>query len=248
MFFPLRDENPTDKKPVLTISLIVLNVVIFLFTYFSGAQYYNQFIMNYGMIPQQVANYQGLHTIFTSMFLHGGFLHVISNVWFLWIFGDNIEDLFGRGKFLLIYFGAGLCANIAHVLFNPTSLVPTIGASGAVAGVLGAYIVKYPRAKVVTLLFFFLFINIIKVPSVTFLGIWILLQIISATYTTAAQVQVSVAYWAHIGGFAAGMLLAWLFGEQASGTYESISQKYEKVSRFLSDKFKRADSLINLER
>ncbi len=186
------------------------------------------------MIPKEIANNKGLHTIFTSMFLHGGFLHVFSNVWFLWIFGDNIEDLFGRGKFLIIFFGAGLTASLAHVFFNPSSPVPTIGASGAVAGILGAYIVKYPRAKVVTLLFFFLFINIVKVPSMAFLGLWILLQILSASYTTVAQVQVSVAYWAHIGGFVAGMILSWLFGERTSRSYESISRKYEETSRLLN--------------
>ncbi len=232
MFFPIKDENPTERKPVLTIILIVMNVGIFLFTYFSGS--YDQFIMEYGMIPQEIANNIGLQTIFTSMFLHGGFLHVFGNMWFLWIFGDNIEDFFGRGKFLIIYFGGGLAASLAHVYFNPSSTVPTIGASGAVAGILGAYVVKYPRAKVSTLLFFFFFITIRKIPSVLFLGIWILLQILSATYTTVAQVPVSVAYWAHIGGFVAGMILSWLFGERTSRSYESISRKYEETSRLLN--------------
>lgn len=231
MFFPLKDENPTERKPVFMISLIVMNIAIFLFTYFSGA--YDQFILEYGMIPKNIANFESFHTILTSMFLHGGFIHLISNMWFLWIFGDNIEDLFGRTKFLIIYFGAGIIASSAHVLFNTSSTIPTIGASGAVAGILGAYIVKYPRAKVVTLLFFFLFINIVKLPSIVFLGIWILLQIISASYTVVAQVQVSVAYWAHIGGFVAGMVLARVFGERTSKTYEKISQKYERVSRFV---------------
>ncbi len=144
------------------------------------------------------------------MFLHGGFIHLIGNVWFLWIFGDNIEDLYGRPKFLLIYFGSGAIASLAHVAINPASSIPTIGASGAIAGILGAYIVKYPQAKVLTLLFIFFFIQIVKIPSIVFLGVWIGLQVLSASVTTVAGTQVSVAYWAHIGGFAAGMMLAFL--------------------------------------
>lgn len=223
MFFPIKDENPTERKPVLTIGLIVVNVVVFLFSYFSGS--YDQIIGTYGMIPKEIASGNNLQTIFTSMFLHGGFLHIISNVWFLWIFGDNIEDLFGRYKFLLIYFGSGIVASLAHVAFNPTSPVPTIGASGAVAGVLGAYIIKYPKAKVVTIVFLILF-TIVKIPSYIFLGVWIGMQILSATYTTVAQTPVSVAYWAHIGGFAIGAVLAMLLRERISKTRHKLTEKY----------------------
>lgn len=230
MFFPLKDENPTEKKPILTISLMVINVAIFLVTYLSGA--FEQIIRTYGMVPGEIAAGKELHTIFTSMFLHGGFLHVISNVWFLWIFGDNIEDLYGRKKFLLVFFGSGVAASLAHVAINPGSGIPTIGASGAVAGVLGAYIVKYPRAKVLTLLFIFLFIQIVKVPAMIFLGFWIGLQIISASVTLVAQTPVAVAYWAHIGGFAVGAAMAFLFREKVSNAREKISEKYFDTSEF----------------
>lgn len=210
MFFPLMDENPTEKKPVLTVGLIVVNVAIFIFTFLSGN--FSGYIQTYGMVPKEIGNGQNLHTIITSMFLHGGILHIAGNVWFLWIFGDNIEDLFGRPKFIFIYFASGIFASLAHMFFNAGSEVVTIGASGAIAGVLGAYIVKYPRAKVVTLLFIFLFFNIIKVPSFIFLGLWIGLQLLNASVTAIAGVQVSVAYWAHIGGFVLGALLALIIG------------------------------------
>lgn len=208
MIFPLRDENPTDKKPILTVSLIVINLGIFLYATFGGIS--GQLVDLYGMVPNAIANGRELHTLLTSMFLHGGFLHVIGNIWFLWIFGDNIEDLFGRSKFLLIYFGAGILASLAHVAFNPSSTIPTIGASGAIAGILGAYIVKYPNANVDTLIFIFLFITVVKVPSYIFLGVWIVIQMLSASFATIAGGAVQVAYWAHIGGFFAGSLAALL--------------------------------------
>lgn len=227
MFFPLKDENPTEKKPVLTVGIIAVNVIIFVFSYFSGS--FEEIVTNYGMIPSEIASGERLHTIFTSMFLHGGFLHLISNVWFLWIFGDNIEDLFGRSKFLLIYFGSGFIASLAHVVFNPSSPVVTIGASGAIAGVLGAYLIKYPRAKIVTLLFIFLFIQIIKVPSMVFLAIWMGLQFANAAITEVAGVDVTVAYWAHIGGFLGGMLMAYSFPERVSRAREKITEEYFDV-------------------
>ncbi|KXB02374.1 hypothetical protein AKJ44_00545 [candidate division MSBL1 archaeon SCGC-AAA261F17] len=206
--FPIKDENPTETTPYLTIALIVVNLGIFLATFLSGS--FDQIIGDYGMKPAELLAGKNLHTLFTSMFLHGGFLHVIGNVWFLWIFGDNIEDYFGREKFLLIYFSTGIVASLAHAALNPGSVIPTIGASGAIAGILGAYIVKYPRAKVYTVLFFFLF-YVIKIPAVAFLGIWIGIQVLSATVTAVAGVAVSTAYWAHIGGFALGAAMVYLW-------------------------------------
>lgn len=224
MFFPLKDENPTERRPVLTISLIVLNVAIFVLSYLSG--FYGSIVEEYGMVPVEIVNGSELSTIFTSMFLHGGILHLVGNVWFLWIFGDNIEDLYGRPKFLLIYIGSGIFASLAHVALNPSSTIPTIGASGAIAGILGAYIVKYPRAKVVTLLFIFLFIQIVKIPSFIFLGIWIGLQFLSASVATIAGTEVTIAYWAHIGGFLAGLLMALGLGERISRSREKITEEY----------------------
>lgn len=224
MFFPIKDENPTEGKPILTIGLIVVNIVVFLFTFFSNN--FASIVREYGMIPKEIVAGKDLHTIFTSMFLHGGPVHLLGNIWFLWIFGDNIEDLFGRLKFLFIFLGSGAFASIAHIALNPASPVTAIGASGAIAGILGAYLVKYPRAKVVTVLFVFLFIQVVKIPSVIFLGVWMGLQMIIGLVTTIEGVQVTVAYWAHIGGFLAGILMAFLLGERVSRHRKKITEDY----------------------
>lgn len=212
--FPLKDENPTEKHPIITISLIIINVAVFIYTFVYGNA--EQIINQYAMVPKQIVAMEELYTILTSMFLHGNIIHIVSNMWFLWIFGDNIEDLYGKSQFLLIYFGSGVLASIAHTLFNPTSLMPTIGASGAVAGILGAYIVKYPRANVITLLFFIL----VKIPSFVFIGVWILSQVVSASITSITKMPVEIAYWAHIGGFVAGMIMAFLLEERISRNRE----------------------------
>lgn len=197
--FPLKDENPTRTKPVLTLILIALNVSIFIYSYFSGL--FDQIVNSYGMRPAEVLSGKQLHTLFTSMFLHGGFLHLIGNMWYLWIFGDNIEDICGRRRFLLFYLASGLVASLVHALSDPSSTIPTIGASGAISGVLGAYIVLYPRARVYTFIGFFL----AMVPAVFVLGFWFILQVL---YLAIGQVT-GVAYWVHIGGFIAGVLLIW---------------------------------------
>lgn len=202
MFFPLKDENPTKIRPVLTVTLIIINLVIFFGLYFSGSL--DDAVDEYGMRPAEVLKGENLYTLFTSMFLHGSFLHVIGNVWFLWIFGDNIEDICGRRKFLLLFFASGLIASLAHAFFNPISTIPTIGASGAIAGVLGAYLVLYPRAKVYTIFFPIPFI--VMVPALLFLGIWFVIQIMGASITLVVK-DVAVAYWAHIGGFMTGVAL-----------------------------------------
>jgi len=198
--FPIKDENPTKSKPVLTVTLIVVNVVVFFATYFSGQ--FDQTIDSYGLKPAEMFAGQRLYTVFTSMFLHGGFLHIFGNMLFLWIFGDNIEDL-GRGKFLLIYFGSGIIAGLAQGLWEPGSTIPMIGASGAISGVLGAYIVLYPRARVHTLVGYF---GVVMIPAVAFLGFWFVLQVLSASYTLVGASS-GVAYLAHIGGFVAGVLM-----------------------------------------
>lgn len=196
--FPFKDENPTRRRPVVTYALIIINVAIFVGTLFVGI---NESANEYGMKPAEVLAGQNLHTLFTSMFLHGGILHILFNMWYLWIFGDNIEDVLGRGKFILFYLGAGLAASFVHAISGPASMVPTIGASGAIAGVLGAYIVLYPWAKVYALVFYIL----ATVPALVIIGFWFVLQLISASVFWAATA--GVAYWAHIGGFLAGILL-----------------------------------------
>lgn len=203
--FPLKDENPTRRRPVLTYTLIVVNVAIFVGTLVMGA--FNQINQEFGMKPKEILTGQNLHTLFTSMFLHGGVLHILFNMWYLWIFGDNIEDVLGRGKFILFYLGAGLAASFVHAFSDPGSMIPTIGASGAIAGVLGAYALLYPWARVHTAVIFFYIIHLVMVPAVVMIGFWFVLQVISASVLWAAGATAGVAYWAHIGGFLAGMLL-----------------------------------------
>jgi len=199
--FPLKDENPIRRRPVLTYTLITMNVAIFVGTLITGTL--DQVNLEFGMKPKEVLAGQNLHTLFTSMFLHGGIPHILFNMWYLWIFGDNIEDVLGRDKFILFYLGAGLAASFVHAFSDPGSTIPTIGASGAIAGVLGAYMLLYPWARVYTIVFFIL----AMIPAAVLIGFWFVLQVISASVLWAAGATTGVAYWAHIGGFLAGMLL-----------------------------------------
>jgi membrane associated rhomboid family serine protease len=205
--FPLKDENPTRRRPILTYTLIVSNVAIFIGTLATGALGSESFLNAYGMRPAEVLAGRQLHTLFTSMFLHGGIFHIIFNMWYLWIFADNIEDVLGRGRFLLFYFGAGLVASFAHAFANPGSSVPAIGASGAIAGILGGYLVLYPWARVHTAVVFFYIIHLITIPALVMIGFWFVLQVLSASITWMAGVHTGIAYMAHIGGFLAGVLL-----------------------------------------
>ena len=203
--FPLKDENPTRRRPILTYALIIVNFAIFLGLLLTGT--FELSIDEFGMKPAEVLAGRQLHTLFTSMFMHGGWLHIIGNMWYLWIFGDNIEDMCGRGKFLLFYFGSGLAASFAHALSVPGSMVPTIGASGAISGVLGAYALLYPRARVHTAIFAFYLIHLVMVPAALIIGFWFVLQVLSASVLLVTGAPSGVAYWAHIGGFLAGMVL-----------------------------------------
>ncbi len=148
------------------------------------------------------------------MFLHGGWLHVLGNMLYLWIFGDNVEDRLGHFRYLIFYLLTGYVATLSHVFLYPLSDVPLIGASGAVAGILGAYLILYPRARVLTLVFIFVFIQIVPIPAVIFLGIWFLMQLLSGVAGLSSQAVQGVAFWAHVGGFAAGMLLVALFARR----------------------------------
>jgi membrane associated rhomboid family serine protease len=206
---PLRDSHPSHSTPVVTGLLIALNVAIFLFEASLDAYSRNQFVMEYGMVPERFR----LSTLFTSMFLHGGWMHLIGNMWFLWIFGDNIEDILGRGRFLLFYLLCGAAAGLTHLAFNLDSRVPTVGASGAIAGVMGAYLRKFPHSRIVTLIPILIFFTTMEVPAYFMLGYWFLIQIVSGVSDSArAGVgEGGVAWWAHAGGFVAGLLLVgWL--------------------------------------
>lgn len=182
------------------------------------------FVSTYGLVPAELTyalDHGGIGVtlflpLFTSMFLHGGWLHLIGNMLFLYVFGDNVEDRFGHAKYFLFYFVAGIAAAIAQWIFNVASVVPMIGASGAIGGVLGAYILMFPRAKVVTLLPIFVFFKLIELPAFMFLGIWFLMQMLSASLTLGIGGDAGgVAWWAHIGGFAAGVVLVPFFRKSA---------------------------------
>jgi len=200
---PLRDVIPSRSTPVVTMALLAVNVVVFLYQWSLGERAGTAFVFEWGVIP---ADFTVL-TMFTSMFLHGGFLHAGGNMLYLWIFGDNVEDRLGKGRFLFFYLLCGAAAAIGQILINPDSRIPMVGASGAVAGVMGAYFVMYPQSRIVTLVPFFLF-QIIEVPAVFFLGIWFLMQFLSGV-GSIAQVEAGtggVAFWAHVAGFVAGVL------------------------------------------
>lgn len=226
MLLPIKDNNPTVHFPVMTVSLIAINVAVFLYELTLGPQL-GRFIAAFGATPYEIshrvdlvghiagfpfAHQEGPHfiylTLFSSMFMHGSFLHIFGNMLYLWIFGNNIEDLLGPLKFLLFYLFCGLAASLAHIAVQPDSPVPTIGASGAVAGVLGAYLVMYPRARVVTVVFIFIFIRLIMLPASFVLLFWFILQAFSgfASLATGAS-GAGVAWFAHIGGFLAGLVL-----------------------------------------
>ena len=186
--FPLKDDNPTQTKPIVTIGLIAFCVCIFLYQ-FSLLHSENSFIINsFGMKPKDLFLNPGLtnySTIFSSMFLHGGFMHLIGNMLFLWIYGNNIEDAMGHIKFLLFYFVCGLAAALSQALVTPNSDIPMIGASGAVSGVLSAYLLLYPKARVSTLIFIFFFITVIRIPAGILILIWFATQLINANLTDA---------------------------------------------------------------
>jgi len=199
--FPLKDTQPSYTRPVVTIAIIVVNLLIFLFEFSLGAETRGELIEYYGLVPDHLR----LSSILTSMFLHGGWMHVLGNMWFLWIFGDNIEDLLGHTKFLLFYLLCGTAAAAGQVIASPYSTIPMVGASGAIAGVMGAYLIKFPRSRILAIVFFF----IIEIPAPIMLAYWFVIQLFNGL-GSIARTHVSeggVAFFAHVGGFLAGMLL-----------------------------------------
>jgi membrane associated rhomboid family serine protease len=201
---PLRDVIPSRTTPYTTITLIVLNALIFLFQLSLGDQV-NDFILAYGLIP---AAFSWVN-VFSSMFLHGSLLHVGGNMLYLWIFGDNVEDRMGHGRFLCFYLLCGIAAALAQTIINPDSVVPMVGASGAIAGVMGAYFVLYPHSRIVTLVPLIIFFQVMEVPAIFFLGIWFVMQFVSGVGSIATAVSGEpgggVAFWAHVAGFVAGV-------------------------------------------
>lgn len=207
---PLRDVIPSRTTPFVTVALIVANALAFLYQAALPRGQFEAFILNWGLVPADF----GVVTLLTSMFLHGGWLHFLGNMLYLWIFGDNVEDRFGHGRYLVFYLLCGAFAALAQSLTAPTSTVPMVGASGAIAGVLGAYLVMFPHSRVLTLVPIFFFIQIVEVPATILLGLWFVLQLLSGigSLSVARGSNIGgVAFWAHAAGFVSGVVLVWLF-------------------------------------
>jgi membrane associated rhomboid family serine protease len=227
---PIRDDTPRFSTPYITYFLIGLNALIFLWEWSIGLQSQralNVIMFEFGVVPShvtaalggspQITLPQAFFPILTSMFLHASWLHIIGNMWVLWIFGDNIEDYLGHFAYLLFYLVCGFAASIAHILLNLGSRVPSVGASGAIAGVMGAYFILYPKARVLTLVPLIIFFTFWWLPAWIVLGYWFLLQFLSGASTAIATTSQSggVAFWAHVGGFVAGILLIKLMPQRA---------------------------------
>ena len=213
--FPLKDSQPSYSRPVVTIVLIAINILVFLFE-FSLPEYSRHHLSRtaliriYGLTPDHFR----FTTLVTSMFMHGGWMHVLGNMLYLWVFGNRLEDALGHAKFLVFYLLCGVAAGVAQVLLNPYSTLPMVGASGAIAGVMGAYLLKFPGARILTLVFIFFFVTTFEIPAVILLGYWFIIQLFSGL-GSIAQTNLSgggVAWFAHVGGFLAGMVLVKVMG------------------------------------
>src|SRR3989442_2187649 len=233
--FPYRDENPTERPAIITIAIVVANVLVFLLVQGAGAQGpLARSVCELGLIPGEilqsvkpgsgVARAAGMvcmvgtapkyFTVITSMFTHGGWFHLIGNMLFLWVFGNNIEDATGHGKFLIFYLLCGIAAAAAQTFVSPHSVVPMVGASGAISGVLGAYLLLYPQVRVHTLIILPIYITSVAMPAWVMLGYWILLQVLSGLGSLSEIEKGGVAFFAHVGGFIAGIVLVKLFASE----------------------------------
>ncbi len=219
---PIRDELRTRTTPVVNYLLIALNVIVFIFMALTPSQS-ESIVQQYAMIPARVTShldFGDVVDIFTSMFMHAGLAHIAGNMLYLWIFGDNVEDAMGHGRYLFFYLLGGVIASVTHILTNPSSSIPTVGASGAIAAVLGAYLILYPGSRVVTLIPLGFFLRLTAVPAVIVLGLWFLLQFVEGLITLGSTADVGgVAVWAHIGGFMAGIILAKLLARRQESSY-----------------------------
>ena len=224
--FPLKDHNPTRTRPYVTMLFVAINIVVFLYEMLLGNRL-EGFVAAWGAIPYEIVNFEDLvgpvdggfdHTagpsfipltLVSSMFMHGSIMHIFGNMLYLWIFGNNVEDILGHAKYSFFYIACGVLAGIAHIVFNPDSTTPTVGASGAVAGVLGAYMVMYPKARVLTLVFLGIFIRMMEVPAAVLLFVWFVMQSLQGFLSLGVrELSGGVAWFAHIGGFVAGVVLS----------------------------------------
>jgi membrane associated rhomboid family serine protease len=219
---PLKDMTPRRSVPWMTLLLIAVNIIVFVHQVMLPASAADLFIRTYGLVPVKIGlalagrHYtleQAMLPLFTCMFLHGGFLHILGNMWFLWIFGANVEDRMGSVPYLLFYLICGIGSGVAEVAFSWGSRIPSIGASGAISGVLGAYIVFFPRSRILTLIPLFIIWFTWRIPAVVFIGLWFAMQFLSGVLAlnTTASAAGGIAWWAHIGGFLLGMVLARVF-------------------------------------
>ncbi|HSM84413.1 MAG TPA: rhomboid family intramembrane serine protease [Nodosilinea sp.] len=220
---PLRDENPVSLTPWVTYGLIGFNIAVFVFQLSLSQPGLDRLFQDWALVPAQLTeSFRGVLqapiyewiTLVSSQFLHGGFFHVGGNLLYLWVFGNNIEDRLGHGRFIIFYLGCGILAGLAQWVFDPTSTVPTIGASGAIAGVMGAYILRFPRARIVTLIPLIIFFTTVRIPAVFFLGFWFVQQALFSVVSLGNDGSAGggVAYWAHSGGFVFGLILGPLLG------------------------------------
>lgn len=217
--FPISDSIKSKSFPIWTLFFIAVNVYVF----FKEISFPDPeaFIRAYSLIPSNVnfSNIDSLIPFITAMFLHGGFLHIISNMWFLWIFGDNVESFFGKFFYPFVYIGSGLAGNFLQYFLYPTSTIPMLGASGAVSGILGAYYVLYPHSRIKTILPIFFFITVAEIPAVIYLFYWFFIQLFSGVASVGISTQSGVAFWAHVGGFVTGFMLAKMFTNEKGKGY-----------------------------
>jgi len=220
---PIRDEMRTRSTPVVNYLLIAINVIVFILMSLAGSQN-ESLVYQFALLPSQVTaglDLGDISDIFTSMFMHAGLAHIAGNMLYLWIFGDNVEDTMGHGRYLFFYLRGGVISSSAHILSNPNSSIPTVGASGAIAAVLGAYLVLFPSARVVTIIPLGFFLRMTVVPAVIVLGLWFVLQFFQGVLSLGMPQDVGgVAFWAHIGGFVAGVVMAKLLARKQPSDYE----------------------------
>ncbi len=211
---PLRDENARTKFPGVTLLIIAINIAVFIYQAFVGPAGFETYVKGMGLIPAELTgrmraagpfHLPPVFSLIAAMFMHGGFGHILGNMWFLWIFGDNIEDSVGHFRFLIFYLLTGVIASLTHVYMDPHSTVPLVGASGAIAGILGAYFILFPFHRIVTLIWIIFYVTTVRIPAAFYLAMWFGMQIL---YSQAGG---NVAWWAHIGGFISGMVFIYPF-------------------------------------
>jgi membrane associated rhomboid family serine protease len=221
---PLRDVIPSRTTPYVTVTIIILNAIAWFYELSMPDRMLNRFLFLYGIVPAAYSN----ATLITSMFLHGSWSHVIGNMWYLWIFGDNVEDRVGHGRFLIFYLLCGAAAGLGQVMMDPTSTLPTVGASGAIAGVMGAYFVLYPHSRVLTLIPW-IFIQIVELPAILLLGFWFLMQLVNAgavAATASTRGGGGIAFAAHVAGFIVGVLAIFVFRRRDRDYWDDRAEYY----------------------